>query len=187
MRFVNPRAAVALVVWFGGLLSPAQQRLNPDNLAPFVPTPEPVAERMLNVAGLKPGETLYDLGCGDGRILFLAAEKFKAKAVGVELSPRLAEAAADKAKHLGLEDQVRVIQGNALEVDVSPADVVALYLLRLSNERLKPNLQKQLKPGARVVSHDFEIMGWKPDLVEKVMIHRRAHTIYLYTMPPKPE
>lgn len=163
---------------------PAQQRIHPDKLAPEIPSPEKVAEKMLSAAELKPGETVYDLGCGDGRILFLAAGKFSAKAVGVELSPRLVKQAQEKAKDLGLQEQVKVIEGNLLEVDVSPADVVTLYLLRLANELLKPKLLKELKPGARVVSHDYEIMGWKPDRVEKVSVHKRPHTIYVYRMPP---
>jgi SAM-dependent methyltransferase len=161
-----------------------QNRLSPNNLAPFVPTPEPVVERMLEAAELKAGDTLYDLGCGDGRILFVAAQKFGARAVGVELSSKLVKQVADKALALGLQNQIRVIEGNLLEVDVRPADVVTLYLQRLTNEKLKPILRKQLKPGSRVVSHDYEIMGWKPFLVDKVTVYQRAHTIYVYRMPP---
>ncbi len=178
---------LALVLLPAGL---AQHRVrpenlaHPDNLAPFVPTPETVVEKMLEVADLRPGDTLYDLGCGDGRILFVAAQKFKAKAVGVELSKRLVATTTAKAAELGLQDQVQVVEGNLLEVDIGPADVVTLYLLRLSNERLKPKLRKQLKPGARVVSHDYEIMGWKPERVEKILAHQREHTIYVYRMPP---
>ena len=175
-------AAMAVMLWAGA--APCQTRMSPDNLAPFVPTPEPIVEKMLEAAELKPGETLYDLGCGDGRILFMAAQKFGANAVGVELSAKLVKETADKASSLGLDKQIKVIQGNLLDVKLDSADVVTLYLLRLSNERLKPNLRKQLKPGARVVSHDYEIMGWKPYRVEKVLVHQRAHTIYVYRMPP---
>jgi predicted RNA methylase len=179
---VLPIAVQALLL-FAATLS-AQQRVHPDNLAPFVPTPEPVVEKMLEAAELKPDETLYDLGCGDGRILFVAAQKFMAKAVGVELSARLVKSTTEKAEKLGLADRVSVVEGNLLDVDISPADVVSIYLLRLSNERLKPNLKKQLKPGTRVVSHDYEIMGWKPYRTEKVSVHQRTHTIYVYKMPP---
>lgn len=187
MRVKLRRTDAAVVVLALSIPCLAQHRAHPDNLAPFVPTPEPVVEKMLEAAELKPSETLYDLGCGDGRILFIAAQKFKAKAVGVELSARLVKTASEKAESLGLEDLVTVIEGNLLEVDLSPADVVSIYLLRLSNERLKPNLLKHLKRGARVVSHDYEIMGWKPDRVEKVVIHQRPHTIYVYKMPPTVE
>ncbi len=181
-RPAQAAAAVALVLCAGA--AQAQNRLSANNLAPFVPTPEPVVEKMLSAADLKPGETLYDLGCGDGRILFTAAQKFSARAVGVELSKKLVRQTNDRARELGLQDQVKVIEGNLLEVDVRPADVVTLYLQRLSNEKLKPILKKELRPGARVVSHDYEIMGWRPSAVEKVMVHQRAHTIYIYRMPP---
>ena len=134
--------------------------------------------------GLSRGAVL-DLGCGDGRILFIAAQKFQAKAVGVELSSRLVKATEAKARSMGLGGQIKVIEGNLLGVDLGPADVVTIYLMRLANERLKPNLLKQLKPGARVVSHDYEIMGWKPSAVESIKVHRREHIIYVYRMPPE--
>jgi predicted RNA methylase len=139
---------------------------------------------MLEVAELKPGETLYDLGCGDGRILFVAAQKFGARAVGVELSARLVKQTTDKALALGLQNQIQVLEGNLLKVDVRPADVVTLYLQRLTNEKLKPILRSQLRPGSRVVSHDYEIMGWRPLRVDKITVYQRAHTIFVYRMPP---
>ena len=175
-------AALAAVLWTG--LARSQNRISADNLAPFVPTPELVVVKMLAAAELKPGETLYDLGCGDGRILFVAAQKFGANAVGVELSSKLVGNATKKALQLGLQHQVKVIEGNLLDVNLQSADVVTLYLMRLSNERLKPNLRKQLKPGARVVSHDYPIPGWKPQRVETVSVLQRLHTIYVYRMPP---
>jgi SAM-dependent methyltransferase len=161
-----------------------QNRMSPDNLAPFVWTPEPVAVRMLEAAELKAGETVYDLGCGDGRILFLAAQRFNANAVGVELSANLVTQASQQASKLGLQKQVKVVEGNLLNADMRGADVVTLYLMRLSNERVKPNLRKQLKPGARVVSHDYPIMGWRPQKVESISVLGRLHTIYVYRMPP---
>jgi len=165
-------------------LAHGQNRLSPDNLAPFVPTPEPVVLRMLEAAELKPGELLYDLGCGDGRILFVAVQKFGARAAGVELSAKLARQTIARARALGLQDAVRVVEGNLLNADVRPADVVTLYLQRLINEKLKPTFRRQLKPGSRVVSHDYEIMGWKPSRVETVEVAQRRHTIYVYRMPP---
>ncbi len=175
-------AALAAVLWTG--VASSQNRISADNLAPFVPTPELVVVKMLEAAELKPGETLYDLGCGDGRILFVAAQKFGANAVGVELSSKLVKDATERALRLGLQRQVKVIEGNMLDVNLQAADVVTLYLMRLSNERLKPNLRKQLKPGARVVSHDYPIPGWKPQRVESVSVLQRVHTIYVYRMPP---
>lgn len=150
------------------------------SLAPFVPSPQNIVEKMLEAAQLKPGETVFDLGCGDGRVLVTAARQFRAKAVGVELSPKIAQMARDIIKQQKLEDEASVIEGNLLDVDLSKADVVTLYLLTESNSRLRPNLEKYLKPGARVVSHDFEIKGWKPVRVEEVQAHRRNHKIYVY-------
>jgi len=160
----------------------AQRFGNPDVLAPDFPTPEAVVEQMLQAAHLKPGETLYDLGSGEGRIVIMAARKFKAKAVGVELEAGLCKFASARVKALGLEDRVRIIHGNLLKVDLRPADVVTIYLLTASNELLRPNLERDLKPGARVVSHDFEIRGWKPTRVEKLEAEGRPRTIYVYEM-----
>ena len=157
----------------------AQRFGNPDVLAPDFPSPQVVIEKMLQAAHLKPGETLYDLGSGEGRIVIMAARQFKAKAVGIELSQDLCKAATARVKALGLENQVKIIHGNLLKVDLSPADVVTIYLLTASNELLKPNLERDLRPGARVVSHDFEIRGWKPSAVEKVEAEGRPRVIYV--------
>jgi len=156
------------------------------SLAPYVPSPQNVVEQMLVLSGLKSGETLYDLGSGDGRIVITAAQKFHAKAVGVEISERLVRTANENIKTAGVEARARIVQSNMLDVDLSDADVVTLYLLTSSNDQIKPNLEKYLKPGARVVSHDFAIRGWKPDAVERVPAHNREHTIYVYRMPPRP-
>jgi SAM-dependent methyltransferase len=159
---------------------PAQWDFDERSLAPFVPTPQEVVDKMLQVAGVKKHDMVYDLGCGDGRIIITAAQKFGARATGVELDPDLYKRTTERIRELKLEDRVRVIQGNLLEVDLSPATVVTLYLLTDSNTRLRPNLEKYLKPGARVVSHDFQILGWTPARVEKVARDSRTHTIYLY-------
>ncbi len=150
------------------------------SLAPYVPSPQPIVERMLDAAQLKPGETLMDLGCGDGRILITAAKKYGAKSIGFELNKKLVEMARDAAERQKLSDSVRIVEGNLLEADLTGADVVTLYLLTDSNSRLRPNLEKYLKPGARVVSHDFEITGWKSVRVEEVHVHGRNHRIYVY-------
>jgi predicted RNA methylase len=123
---------------------------------------------------------VYDLGCGDGRIIITAAQKFGARSTGVELDPELHKRTTERIRELKLQDRVKVIQGNLLEVDLSPANVVTLYLLTDSNTKLRPNLEKYLKPGSRVVSHDFQIMGWTPTRVEKLVRDSRTHTIYLY-------
>lgn len=162
-----------------------QTKVSPNRLAPYVPSPEAVVLRMLELAEIKPGETLYDLGCGDGRILILAAQRFHANAVGIELSEKLVRHAEAQAAQLGLQKKIKVIQGDMRQADLRGADVVTMYLSRQTNEELKPILKSQLKAGARVVSHDYPIVGWKPLRVEKVDVHNRPHTIYLYRMPPQ--
>ncbi len=154
-------------------------------LAPGVWSPIQVVERMLEVARLKPGETVYDLGSGDGRVLITAASKFGANAVGVELSENLAKKSEERIRSAGLEGKASVIHGNLLDIDISKADVVTIYLLRDSNDVVRPKLESSLKPGTRVVSHDYEIRGWKPVLVDKAEANKRSHSIYLYEVGKK--
>ena len=155
-----------------------------DNLAPYVTSPEHAVDKMLAMANLKAGETLYDLGCGDGRILIAAAERYKVKAVGIEISDHLAKAAAEKVKKAGLQNQVKVVHGNVLHTDLSGADVVTLYLATTANESLRPNLERYLHPNTRVVSYDYPIPGWKPiETSESEGHHGANHTIYLYQVP----
>jgi SAM-dependent methyltransferase len=151
-----------------------------NNLAPYVHSPQNVVERMLEVAQVKPGETVYDLGSGDGRVLIAAAQRFQARGVGIELSERAAKASVQRSKELQLDQQIRIVHGNLLEADLSEADVVTIYLLTKSNDMLRPNLEKYLKVGARVVSHDFEIPGWEAARVEEVEAHKRIHKLFLY-------
>jgi precorrin-6B methylase 2 len=172
---------LALALLGAGATNAAAQRFSdPDTLAPVYPTPQSVVDQMLTIAQVKPGETVYDLGCGDGRIVIAAAQKFKARAVGIEIRRDVYEKTLAKVASLGLSDQVRIVLGNALRYDLSAADVVTLYLLTSSNERLKPALLKYLRPSARVVSHDFEISGWKPVSVNRMVAGGRPHMIYLY-------
>lgn len=175
---------VLALLFFTGTTSHARaQRFSDrDVLAPAYPSPESVVEQMLTIAQVRPGEMVYDLGCGDGRIVIAAAQKFKARAVGIEIRRDIYEHTLARVASLGLSDQVRIVQGNALSYDLTPADVVTLYLLTSSNERLKPTLTKYLKPNARVVSHDFEIRGWKPVSTSKMLVEGRPHMIYLYRM-----
>src|SRR6266852_5336051 len=158
------------------------QDFGSDNLAPYLPSPQVVVERMLDAARIKPGEWVYDLGSGDGRVVITAAQKYKANAVGIEISEILCQSTIKKVSALGLASQVKIIHGSALKVDLSPADVVTLYLLTSSNARLKPNLEKYLKPTARVVSLNFGMPGWKAARTETVHADRQTHTIYVYEM-----
>lgn len=139
----------------------AQEKDSSKSLAPYVPTPFKVVERMLELAEVNENDVVYDLGCGDGRIVIMAAEKYGAKGVGIDYDPERVEEARAKVKEKGLEDKVTIILQDAMKVDVSPATVVTLYLLKKSNALLKPNLEKYLRSGSRVVSHDFDMSGWK--------------------------
>lgn len=153
-------------------------------IAPFVASPLPVIRRMLVLAELKPGEVFYDLGAGDGRTVIMAAQEFGARAVGIELREDLAKKALQTVYQLGLQDRVTILHSNLFDVDISPADVVFLYLTTSANEKVKPKLEAELKPGARVVSHDYEIVGWKPIKVEEFCENPNlgypSHTLYLY-------
>jgi cyclopropane fatty-acyl-phospholipid synthase-like methyltransferase len=156
-----------------------------NSLAPYVVSPQQIVDRMLELADLKPGETLYDLGSGDGRVLISAVQRYHAKAVGIEISEALVKSTTERIQKLGLDNDARVIQGDLLQVDLSPADVVTIYLATDSNEILRPNLEKYLKPGARVVSHDYVVPGWKPKAVDKDLPQARGHVIYLYQIAAK--
>ena len=154
------------------------------NLAPTVGSPEHAVDKMLEVANLKPGEVIYDLGCGEGRILIAAASKYRAKGVGIEISDHLARTAAEQVKKAGLQGQVKIIHGDFMKTDLSDANVVTLYLATAANDMLRPNLERYLKPSTRVVSYDYPIPGWKPiETSETEGRSNAVHTIYLYQVP----
>jgi cyclopropane fatty-acyl-phospholipid synthase-like methyltransferase len=152
-----------------------------DGEVPFVPTPPAVVDRMLHLARVKSTDVIYDLGSGDGRIVIQAAKRYGVKGVGIEIDPELVRQAQGNAFKEKVQHLVEFRAQDALTVDVSPATVVTLYMLPEFNAKLRPIFDKQLKPGARVVSHDFEIQGWVPDRVEKIkgdFVH--DHTILLF-------
>lgn len=150
---------------------------------PFVATPEVVVRRMLQLARVQPGEILYDLGSGDGRIVIMAAKEFGARAFGVEIRKDLYEQSMARIKDLGLADRATIINASFFDVDLSNADVVTMYLLTSVNERLKPKLERELRPATRVVSHDFEVPGWRPVVVEEIYEEWRSHKLFLYKVP----
>ena len=156
-----------------------------NSLAPYVVSPQQIVERMLEMADLKPGQTVYDLGSGDGRILITAVERFHAKAVGIEISDRLVDSTNDRILKLGIQNEARVIHGDFMQADLSAADVVTIYLATDVNEMLRPNLEKYLRRGARVVSHEYTVPGWRPTLVDRDLPDKHGHVIYLYDMPPR--
>jgi 16S rRNA A1518/A1519 N6-dimethyltransferase RsmA/KsgA/DIM1 with predicted DNA glycosylase/AP lyase activity len=134
----------------------------------FVPTPGGVIDAMLTMADVTAEDVVYDLGSGEGDIVIRAAEKFGARGVGIEIDPQLVKAATDRARKRGLADKVTFVQGDLFKADISRATVVTLYLSGSINRRLAPKLQGELKPGARVVSHRFDMYDWQPDEERKV-------------------
>jgi cyclopropane fatty-acyl-phospholipid synthase-like methyltransferase len=139
-----------------------------DGEVPFVRSTPEVIDRMLELARVKPGDVLYDIGSGDGAIIIRAAKKYGVKGVGIEIDQDLVRKARDNAFREKVQDLVEFRAQDAFTVDVSPATVVTLYMLPDFNEKLRPMLDRQLKPGTRVVSHDYDIPGWVPDKVELV-------------------
>jgi predicted RNA methylase len=156
-------------------------------VAPFVPSPVPVVQFMLKLADLKAGEVLFDLGAGDGRTVIMAAKAFGARAVGVELREDLAKKALSTIYNNSLSDRVTIVNDDMFNVNLTSADVVFLYLTTSANEKIRPKLEEELKKGVRVVSHDYEIVGWKPLKVENFCENPKlgypSHTIYLYSKP----
>ena len=156
-------------------------------IAPFVPSPVPVIQFMLKLADLKAGEVLFDLGAGDGRTVIMAAKAFGARAVGVELREDLAKKALSTIYDSGLADRVTIVNGDIFSVNLTSADVVFLYLTTSANEKVRPKLENDLRKEVRVVSHDYEIIGWKPVKVENFCENPKlgypSHTIYLYEKP----
>jgi len=149
-------------------------------IVPFVPTPQEVVDKMVELAGVKKGDVVYDLGSGDGRIVITAAKK-GAKAVGFEIDGDLVKQSRDNIRKAGVQDQAEIRQQDILAVDLSAASVLTMYLLPDVNLKLRPNILSQLKPGSRVVSHAFDMGDWKPDRIERV----EGRTLYLWTIPAK--
>ncbi len=169
-----------------GKMSPKAKATNPSEdesleLAPFVPTPMEVVEKMLELAQVKSSDVLYDLGSGDGRIVITAAEKYGARAVGFEIDPELVEESRDNARREGVSHLVEIRQQDLMTADFSAATVVTIYLHPESNLLVRPLLRSQLKPGSRVVSNDFDMGDWKPDVTgEAVDSLGDIYTVYLW-------
>jgi SAM-dependent methyltransferase len=182
-RFSHIIAWLGFVVAMVGLARSNADDRPPD--APFVPTPQPVVEKMLEMAGIKAGDVVFDLGCGDGRILVTAAKKYGVKAYGCDIDPERVKESLANAKKNEVLKLVTVEQKDMFEVDLSGASVLTLYVLPSMLEKLKPQMAK-MKAGARIVSHDFRIDGVEYDKkVEMKIPGQREHAIYLYTLPLK--
>ncbi|MCJ7573693.1 class I SAM-dependent methyltransferase [Candidatus Bathyarchaeota archaeon] len=156
----------------------------PDSVAPYVPSPIPIIREMLDLAKAGPGDVLYDLGCGDGRILFTAVEEYNVdEAVGYDLNPLMVKALKQKIREKGLGDRIRVAKSNFFNIDLTPATIVTLYLTTSGNSKLRPKFEKELKGGARVVSHDFPIQGWFTAKPDGGFYSFGSHKVYLYVVP----
>lgn len=174
------RKACLLVLLLSG--AAAAQGGDAEKLAPYYPTPETIVEKMLQLGGLKAGEKFFDLGSGDGRIVIMAARKFHADATGIELDRDLWKLSSEKIRSLGLEKSARIINGDLLKQNYSSADLITVYLLPGFIDKVQPLLDRQLKKGARVVSHDFEFKDWTPEKVQNIADdgEGRSHTLFLY-------
>lgn len=150
---------------------------------PYVPTKFPVVDEMLKMAGVRADDVLYDLGCGDGRIVIGAAQKYGARGVGIDLDPERIRESVSNAAKAGVADKVRFATGDLFETDFREATVVSLYLLTAVNLRLRPRLIRELRPGTRVVSHNFGMDRWLPDASSEVDVDGVRHDVFLWVIP----
>ena len=180
----TPKVLVALSIWLAGCSTanvpvPAALPAAPVPDVVFVPTPFPVVDQMLAVAKVGPGDVLYDLGSGDGRIVIAAAKRFGIRATGIDIDPKRIEESNFNADTAGVRDRVNFRTADLFETDLREASVVTLYLLPALNVRLRPKLFNELAPGSRVVSHSFDMDDWKADSTLAV----QARVIYYWVMP----
>jgi SAM-dependent methyltransferase len=164
-----------------GLVGAAEQAAplrGPDVI--FVPTPNDIVATMLKMAAVSKKDTVYDLGCGDGRIVITAAQKYGARGVGIDIDPERVDEATENVRKAGVADRVKIIRGDLFEADISAATVVTLYLLTDLNLKLRPKLLRDLNPGTRVVSHAFSMGDWKPERTAEIS----GTTVYLWRIPP---
>lgn len=159
-----------------GAQAPARQ---PDIF--FAPTRHAIADAMLTLAGVRSDDVVYDLGSGDGRIIMLAAQKYGARGVGIEIDPALVERSREVARDGAVGDRARFLEGDLFDADIASATVVLLYLNHSTNLRLEPKLKRELRPGTRIVSHHFPIGSWAPDRTVRV----EGADLYLWTIPPR--
>ncbi len=167
-----------LEIWLG-----SHGRDDAEDLAPYVATPRPVLDRMLEMAAVGPDDVVYDIGCGDGRIVIAAAERFGARGVGIDIDPERIRESRENAEKAMVGHLVSFVCGDATKADISEATVVTLYLLPESNALLRPKLEKELRPGTRVVSHNYVIPGWESRQADSAKISDgldKEHAVYLY-------
>jgi SAM-dependent methyltransferase len=178
MRFVNVIVSFALFL-VSAAAQDAQPKRSPD--VPYVPTPDAIVQSMLKLAGVQKGDVVYDLGCGDGRIVIAAAKLYGAHGIGVDINPERIREARLNAKQAGVEGMVQFVEGDLFDADIKDASVVTLYLLPSINLKLRPKLMRDLKPGTRVVSHAFDMGDWKPEKRDEV----DGRPVFFWTIPAK--
>ena len=181
MRFAVFVVAAMLLTCMAEGQSPSPEQI-PIN-TPYVASPPPVVDAMLKLADVTGSDTVYDLGCGDGRIVIAAAQEYGARGVGIDINPARIEEARANARDASVDDRIRFEANDLFDADIHSATVIALYLLPDVNLRLRPRLLRELKPGTRVVSHAFDMGDWKPD---KELVVEGEH-VYLWTIPPHEE
>ncbi|WP_114782789.1 class I SAM-dependent methyltransferase [Botryobacter ruber] len=173
---------LVLLLFLGATaVADAQMYSKPKLDVPYVPTSRAVVDAMLKLANVTQDDVLYDLGCGDGRIVITAAKKYGATGTGVDIDPQRIHEANENARTEEVTDKVKFVEGNLFEMDLSDATVVTMYLLPSVNLKLRPRLLEQLKPGTRIVSHAFDMGDWEPE--QTVLVN--GSTIYLWTIPEK--
>ncbi|HEU5464308.1 MAG TPA: methyltransferase domain-containing protein [Candidatus Binatia bacterium] len=178
-------ALITLIVSIPAAALQAQE----GKIVPYVPTQQEVVDRMLELAAIKKSDVVYDLGSGDGRIVVTAAKKYGVRAIGFEIDPQRIKESQENIKKAGVEKLVEIRQQDIRTVDLAPASVLTMYLLPEVNLMIRPNIWQQMKPGSRVVSHDFDMGDWKPLKTEHVKdASNWDHTLYLWHVeaPRKP-
>lgn len=175
----NGLLKVAAVAAFAGLVFAQAPARTPD--VPYVPTPQEVVDEMLKLANIKSTDVLYDLGCGDGRIVVTAAKRYGIRAVGVDINPERISEANENARKAGVADKVKFIQGDLFQTSLKEPTVLTLYLLPAVNLKLRPKILDEMKPGSRVVSHSFDMGDWAPEKTVDVDYRK----IYFWTVPKK--
>ena len=175
-------ALLFIVAIQGRAQEEAKERVS---LAPYVPSPMEIVDKMLEMAGVTSKDVVYDLGCGDGRIVVEAAKKYGAKGVGIDMNDDRIKEAKENVAKAGVEKLVTIVQNDVMKVDISEATVITCYLLPRAMQKLKPKFAESLKEGTRIVSHDYSIDGWNPDKYEAVNVstdYFGSHTIYMYVL-----
>jgi SAM-dependent methyltransferase len=176
------RVRLLALFWAVGLTCVAGC-VHPGADVPYVQTPHEVVAQMLRLAGVDRNDVVYDLGAGDGRLVIAAARDFGARGVGVEIDPRLVARSVESARRAGVGDRVTFREQDLFQTDLADATVVTLYLSPALNLRLRPKLLRELRAGARIVSHDFDMGDWPPARALRIDVRERASQVYLWVVP----